>query len=63
MFIIVRQGVWSQLILFQKHLQYKPIANASIPSADTKVPIVGNVFCFNEGQELFGYALNFVKCY
>ena len=33
----------TQLILYQKHLQYKPIAKAIIPSADAEAPMVENV--------------------
>ena len=51
----------TQLILFQKHLQYKSIAKTIITSADTEVPIIGNVFTFIEDQKLLGYVLSFVN--
>ena len=51
----------TELILFQKHLQYKPIAKAIIPIADTEVPMVENIFTFIEDQELLGYVQSFVS--
>ena len=51
----------TQLILFQKHLQYKPIVQDIIPNADVEVPMVENVFTFIEDQKQLGYVLNFVN--
>ena len=51
----------TQLILFQKHLQCKPIVKAIIPSADAEVPMVENVFTFIKHQKLLGYVLSFVN--
>ena len=54
----------TQLILFQKHLQYIPIARAIIPIADAEVPMVENVFTITEDQKLLGYVLLvFLVCY
>ena len=51
----------TQLILFQKNLQYKPITKAIIPSANVEVPMVENIFSFIEDQKLLGYVLGFVN--
>ena len=64
MCVIVRQSVClvylhTQLILFQKQLQYKPIESASLPGADITVPMVEKDFTFNEDHKLFGYVLSF----
>ena len=66
MCVIVKQDVWSSVLTYTthfipKHLQYKTIANASVPSADTKVPMVVNIFTFGEDKKLFGYDLSFVN--
>ena len=51
----------AQLTLFQKHLQYKPIANASNQSAYTIIPMVENIFTFSEDQKSLGYGLSLVN--
>ena len=51
----------TQLFLFQKHLQYKPIAKAIIPNADAEVPMVETVFTFIEDHRLVGFILSFVN--
>ena len=51
----------TQPILFQKHLQYKLIANAIIPSAVVKLPLDENAFTFSEDQKLVLYALSFLN--
>ena len=38
------------MFLFGKHLQYKPVVNAIIPSADIKAPMVKNILTFTENQ-------------
>ena len=52
-------GLCTQLILFQKHLQYKPIAKAIIPNTDAEVCMVENMVTFIEDQKLLGYVLSF----
>ena len=42
----------TQLLLFQKHLDYKPIDRGITPNAETEVSMVKNIFTFIEGQEL-----------
>ena len=52
----------TQLIIFQKDLQYKPIAKAIIPNADAEVPNVENILTFIEEQILLlGYVQTFVN--
>ena len=51
----------TQLFLFLKHLQYKPIYRAITLIAATGLPIVKNVFSFIKDQELGGYVLSFVS--
>ena len=41
----------TQLFLFQRHLQYKPIDTAITPNAETEVPMVERIFTLIEGQE------------
>ena len=47
--------------LFQKHLQYKPVANAIIPSVFLKLPLVKNALTFSVDQKLVGYDLGCVN--
>ena len=51
--------LWTQLFLFQKHLQYKPIDRAIILIAATGGSMVNKVFTFIEDQKLSGYVLIF----
>ena len=51
----------TQLILFRKYLQYKPITKAILPSADAEGPMVENIFTFIEDQKLLGYIPGFVN--
>ena len=44
----------TQLFLFQKHLQYKPIERVVILTAATGVPMGKNVFSFIEDQNYEG---------
>ena len=51
----------TQLFLFQKHLQYKPIAQDITPIAEAEVPMIENVFTFIDDHELRRYVPSFVS--